>query len=702
MNRLFKIILLIMALIIGLIVAAVIILPLLVSPNDFKPQIQTAVKDATGRELVIEGDLELSVFPWIGVSTGKITLSNAENFLTPFFAEVEESNVKVKLLPLLSKEIEVSRIVFKGLVLNLAKNKQGVSNWDDLSKKENSDATEIPTDSTGSTKALPLAALAIGGISIEQAKVSWDDQQKGQYTEITDFNFSSGKLAFDQAVKIALSLTINNKEPAITESINFTTDLIFNKKLDIFKLNSFNLESVTEGNDIPGEKLKVNLLADIAIDLTQQILNISELKLSTDEFMLSADIKGTQIIDNPTFEGPIKIAEFNLAKFMQDMSMSLPEMQDASALSKLSASLVLHAASDSAALNHLVVKFDDTTLKGFGQINNFSKPAVKFNINVDSVDADRYLAPIKEGSSSKTIATPASAAAASAGLFPVKTLRELNANGKIQVAKLKVNQLTMKELSFKLKAKQGIINTEQAIKQFYQGRYQGKTSINVQKRIPSIALNEHLLKVDIGSLLNDMQDEAKMSGIVNVDAVLKGYGNSTVAIKSSLNGKVSFNFNNGVIKGFNLQKIIDSAESLINGKALPTGNKNDQTVFSIMKGTANINKGVLNNDDLYMEASKLRVNGKGTVNLASDKLSYKINAKLLKTIGSATEAEKIKGLPVVINVGGTTAKPSYQLDVATMLLEKNSEKINKKKDELLKKLDEEIAPGLGDLIKGFL
>jgi len=103
-----------------------------------------------------------------------------------------------------------------------------------------------------------------------------------------------------------------------------------------------------------------------------------------------------------------------------------------------------------------------------------------------------------------------------------------------------------------------------------------------------------------------------------------------------------------------------------------------------------------------MEASKLRVNGKGTVNLASDKLSYKINAKLLKTIGSVTEAEKIKGLPVVINVGGTTAKPSYQLDIATMLLEKNSEKINKKKDELLKKLDEEIAPGLGDLIKSFL
>lgn len=702
MNRPLKIALYLFAFIIVLIIAAVIILPLVINPNDFKPEIQTAVNDATGRNLVIEGDLELSVFPWIGVSTGKLILSNAQGFSKQNFAEIEESNIKVKLLPLLSKQLEVNRIVLKGLVLNLAKNKQGISNWDDLSKKDSSTSTPPTSANTNEEQIVsPLAALAIGGISIEQAKISWDDQQQGKYTEINDVNFSLGALSFDQAINMTLALTVVNKEPAITESINFSTDLFINEQLDNFKFDSFKLESITEGKDIPGGSLKVNLLAEIAIDLKQQILNISDLSVNSGKLNLSANIKGTQIKDNPVFEGPIKISEFNLAQFMQTLSMPLPPMQDASALNKLSASFSLQATPNSANLNNLIINLDDTTVKGFSKINNFSKPAINFNFDIDDIDADRYLAPKKEGEKNKNVATPASAVAASSGLFPVKTLRELNANGQINIAKLKISQLKMQGLSLKLNAKNGSINTQQNIKQLYKGAYKGNTSINVKNKTPSITLNENLIKVDIEPLLKDLQGEARISGIVNANANLQGYGNSTQAIKSSLNGDLGFNFNNGIIRGFNIQKIIDNSKALLEGTPLPTENKNDQTVFSVLQGTAKITNGLVSNNDLYLEASKLRVNGQGTANLATDKLDYKVNAKLMKTAATATEAEKIKGVPVIIKVAGSISNPSYQLDVASMLLEKNSEKINKKKDELLKKLDDKIGPGVGDLLRGF-
>ncbi len=700
MNRLLKILLSIVALVVTLIVAAIVILPLLITPNDFKPEIQTAVKDATGRDITIEGDLELSVFPWFGVSTGKITLSNAQGFSAKNFAEIEESNVKVKLLPLLAKELEVSRIVLKGLVLNLAKNKKGITNWDDLVKKDSSTSPAGKSDKSKTTSPSSLAALAVGGISIEHAKISWDDQQQGKFTEVTDFNFTSGSLAFDQAINIALSLTVVNKEPAISESINFSTDLFINKQLDNFKLSGFNLESVTKGKDIPGESIKVNLLADIAIDLTQQILNISDLKLSTGELMLTANIKGTQIKDKPSFSGPIKIKQFNLAKLMQKMSITLPEMQDSTALNKLSASFMLQATADSADINNLLIKFDETTIEGSTQIINFAKPAIKFNINIDDIDVDRYLAKKQAGTKTSTV-TPASAAAASAGLLPIKTLKELNANGEINIVKLKINQLKMQGIKLKLNAKQGVIKTQQSIKQLYQGAYKGSTTINVRNRTPSIVLNEHLNKVNIEPLLTDLQNEARISGIVNANATLQGYGKSAKAIKSSLSGNIGFNFNNGVIKGFNLQKIIDNSKALLKGAALPTDNKNDQTVFSVIKGTAKIRQGLVTNNDLYMEASKLRVNGEGTANLATDKLDYKVKAKLLKTVATATEAEKIKGMPIIIRVGGSIAKPTYTLDIASMLLEKNKDKINKKTDELLKKLDDKVGPGVGKVLRSF-
>jgi len=86
-------------------------------------------------------------------------------------------------LPLLTKKIEVSRIVLKGLVLNLAKNQQGVSNWGDLTASDAAKTTPSPSinnngkqDETGG-----LTVSAIGGVAIENARINWDDQRSGKH-----------------------------------------------------------------------------------------------------------------------------------------------------------------------------------------------------------------------------------------------------------------------------------------------------------------------------------------------------------------------------------------------------------------------------------------------------------------------------------------------------------------------------------------
>lgn len=701
MGRFLKIILTIFTVVILLIITAVVILPLVIDPNDFKPEIQQAVKKNTGRDLNIEGDLELSVFPWIGISTGKLTLSNAAGFSDKYFAEIIESNIKVKLLPLLSKNVEVSRVVLKGLVLNLAKNKKGVSNWSDLTQTEETEALSDSTDAAEKDSVSPLAALAIGGISIEQAKIVWDDQQQGTYTEINDFNFKTDKLVFDQPIAIALSLNVLNKEPELTESIKITTDLIINKQLNKFDLKQLVIDSTTSGKELPGGKLSATAKTDIALDLVQQTLNIPELRINTGDLTLIADITGTQIKDRPAFKGSVRVREFNLAQLLNKMSIALPDMQGPNALNKLSIAFDLQATADSADIHNLVVNLDDTNINGSSSINHFAKPEIVFDINIDTINVDRYLAPVNEsGSSSKPAVTPATAAVAGAALFPVETLRELNAKGLIKIDKLKINHLNMQGLSLQLDAKNGVIKTQQDIKQFYKGAYSGNSAINVQQQQPRLSLNEKLTNVHIEPLLIDFKDEARITGVVNATASVKGRGNTAAAIKSSLNGNVAFNFKDGVVRGVNLQKMIDNGKALLKGTPLPKENKNDQTVFSVLSGTANITNGLVTNNDLYVESSKLRVNGKGTVHLASEKIDYKVNTKLLKVVATATEPEKIKGIPLFINIGGTINKPVYTLDLAAMFMNTDNIKLNKKKDKLLKKLDKALGPEVGDLIKG--
>jgi AsmA protein len=704
-----KILLSIIAAMVFLIIIAIFTLPFFIDPNNFKPEIAAAVKDKTGRELTLTGELKLSIFPWLGISTGKMALGNAAGFQDKPFAVLEESDIKVKLLPLLTKKIEVSRIVLKGLVLNLEKNQQGVSNWDDLialnatktipSPSINNNGKQDETDAT--------EVLAIGGVVIENARINWDDQRSGKHLLIKDVNLNTDKFSYDEPVAVDLSLVVLNPEKKFTESIKLTTGLMVNEKLDSFVLSHSNLQTTTEGENIPGKSLTAMLtVADAALDMAKQTVKVSGLQLKSTDVTISAEITGNNINDIPSFQGPVTIAPFNPAKVMKQLGIKVPVMQDANALSKSAVNFNLLATENSVDLQNLAMTLDDTQIKGSTSIKDFALPVIVFNLAADACDVDRYLPPVTD-KSSKPITSPAVALAVGVSALPVETVRKLNIDGQLSLGKLKINGLAMQDIQLNLNAKNGLIKTQQSAKEFYQGSYSGSLSFDMRNKKPALALNEKIIHVQVEPLLKDFKGEARMSGAVDASAQLQGQGNNASELKSSLNGSLSFLFKDSVVKGFNLQKIIDHAKALIKESALPANNKNDQTLFSEIKGTATLNNGLFQNNDLVATASRIHINGKGNADLNTEKLDYKFIATFIKTKATATEPEQIHDTPINIIVAGTFSKPTYTLDVSSLLTEKNKAKIEKfvdknqeKIDKIADKIDKKLGPGVGDLLKG--
>jgi len=178
-----------------LLLVVVIIAPMVIDPNDYRDEIQAAVKEKTGRELSIKGQLSLSLFPWIGVGIEQVSLSNASGFKDKYFAQIEQAEVKVKLLPLLSQQLEVSTVVLKGLQLNLAKNKAGVSNWADMLTSPESKTEPASSDTTSGTPASAIGAIAVGGVQIVDANINWDDASKNERYQLMDLDLTSDALS---------------------------------------------------------------------------------------------------------------------------------------------------------------------------------------------------------------------------------------------------------------------------------------------------------------------------------------------------------------------------------------------------------------------------------------------------------------------------------------------------------------------------
>ena len=712
MSKPIKILLSILAVIILSIVIAIFTLPFFINPNNFKPEVIAAVKNNTGRDLTLTGDIKISLFPWTGVSTGKMTLSNAIGFQEKTFASLEESAIKINLLPLFLNKIEIDQVIIKGLTLNLEKNSQGINNWDDLTRSNVTNVKPLsPIANNNKPEATNngLTLLAINGVAIENAVINWKNQRSGKILLIKDININSNKFAYDEPVTVDLSLMAMSPETNWTESIKLRTGLTVNQALTSLALDhsDLQLKTIIKANNNEDKSILAALtINNVAMDRTKQSLNVSGLKLTSQDISLSAEITGNTNNSKFSFQGPITIAPFNLRNVLNQLDIKVPALQDAKTLSKAAATFNLLVTDTAVDLQNMTLTLDDTQIKGSTTITDFSKPAITFNLASDNMDLDPYLAPIAD-KKSRPINSPAIILALGTSTLPVELLKKLIINGQLSLERLKVNAMTMQDVQLNLDVKEGLINAQQSAKGFYAGSYNGVFSVDMRNNKPILSINEKIVHVQIEPLLNDFNGATKLSGLLDLSTQLEGQGNNAKELKSSLKGNLSFLLTDCVIKGFNLQKIIDDAKTLIKEPTLPADNKNDQMLFSKLSGTATINNGLVQNNDLIGIASKMHLNGKGTADLNSEKLDYKLNARYIKTKATTTEPEQLIDTPINVNIAGTFAKPTYTVDLAAILSDKNKAKIDQfidknhnKIDEIVHKIDKKIGPGLGNLLKG--
>ena len=127
MKTLMKIVGGLVALLILLIVAGGAILGMFFDPNEYKGEIEKIALDEGGVELKIGGDIGWSVFPWLGLELGDISVKYPNK---PQLATLSKAQVSVRIPALLSGQVQMSSVVVDGLNLNLVQdgNKQQLGN----------------------------------------------------------------------------------------------------------------------------------------------------------------------------------------------------------------------------------------------------------------------------------------------------------------------------------------------------------------------------------------------------------------------------------------------------------------------------------------------------------------------------------------------------------------------------------------------
>ena len=624
------------AVLLVLVIAAGIVITLVIDPNDYKDEIVQAVKTRTGRDLKIGGDIKLSLFPWLGVELKALELSNAPGFGDVPLARIRAAGVKVKLLPLFQKKLEVDKILLDGLALNLAKNRAGRGNWEGLTGKEKPAAPEEKATGAG------LAGFSIGGVSVRDAELNWEDQTSGARYHVRKLALTTGELAPGKTADVTLGFDLESGQPAVATPVALRMQLSF--------------------------------------DSGTQELNVPELNLELAGLALSAKLRGLKMLDAPTLDGELHVKPFNLRALLDKLNMPYAAA-DKDALTQVALDAPFHFGSGRLALKDLKLTLDRSELKGSFELRDFAKPAYRFDLALNELVLDRYLPAARTGA-------PAAPAAAAAPPAPVaaeapSALRQLAIDGQLRVHALSAFGIKASAVAATVNARDGVLRLSPLQAKLYDGGYDGAIGYDARPAVPLLTTSQSLTGVQLGPLLKDAGVYDKFSGKANLTAKLGGRGADAAAIKASLNGDATIRIQDGKIEGVDLRKIVNETRALadqLRGKpARATPKSSDTTEFSQLTASLQVANGIASNNDLLLDGPYLHATGRGTADLGKERLDYALKVTL-------TEDPAKKGVTAHLRVSGPFSALDYQVEWGDVLKEQAGKQLEKKLEKGLRKL----------------
>ena len=457
-------------------------------------------------------------------------------------------------------------------------------------------------------------------------------------------------------------------------------------------MSPFTLDLTLDGPDIPNGPVTLALNTSMSLNLEDETVATSDLSLAGLGLDLGGNLNATNILDNPGINGQIRIAPFNLRRFMQQINQPLPVTSDGTVFRSLALSSNFSASADNMQLDNLTLALDDSTITGNLTLadldNNLVPPASTFDLSVTSLNLDRYLEPEEESSVNSSVGNT---------LLPVDTLRNLNLKGQVRIEHLTYSNLNLDNLSLAINASDGELALAPINANLYQGSYTGDIRLSTDGSIPVASLDTRLENIYLAPLLRDFMDASYVSGTGDIRLNLAGRGEDTATIKRNLNGTGSMALHDGILEGVDVGSVLAQVETMIREQRPANIVRGERTPFDTFSASVEVQNGIVTTDDLLIESSGFDVSGRGILaNLTNNTINFNLVANVDESPATDERAYDIGGYALPIACTGALAEPSCLPDIQAIIAGAIQSAIQRGLTDLLQRaIGDEVSESTG-------
>jgi len=349
-------------------------------------------------------------------------------------------------------------------------------------------------------------------------------------------------------------------------------------------------------------------------------------------------------------------------------------------------------------------KLDESNLKGKVTVARAAKSAHEFDLDIDKINLDRYLASSeKKPEAAARKEEPAKPAKDKEADAPVDLsgLKGLNAKGRLQVGALQVQGLKLANLKTEVHAADGRAQVGPHSANLYEGTLAG--AVTLDGNANRVALKETLTNIAVGPLLRDVAQQDRLEGRGNVTLDVTAAGKTVNAMKSALAGTARLALRDGAIKGVDVGELLRKARSAL-GKQSEAADSKQKTDFSELTASFTIKNGVAHNEDLDVKAPLFRIGGAGDIDVGKSTINYVAKASVVATTKGqgGREIDQLAGLTIPVRLTGPLDAMKYEIDYKAAAGDLAKSRVGEKVKEGIDKSKEKVEDKVRDRLKGLI
>jgi AsmA protein len=330
---------------VALLLITILVVVWFVDPNSFKPRIEAAVREATGRELHLVGDIEIAFFPWLSLRTAEGSFGNAPGFGSEPMVTWKHAELGARLFPLLRGRLVTDRVVLEGADVRLLRRADGTANWQGIGGGEPKDPDAEPME------------IHIDGVEIVDSRVSFVDETVPRRIEVRKLNLQ-------------------------TDEVSPGKPLTDTELSGVLHMDGFAPEGVPFRVDVP----RLQAPADFSS------IDVGSFELAIGGLEAEGAVSGA-LGEKPKLSGKVETNVFDPRALLASMGIDAPKTTDPAAFGKLELSITGEFDDGTLTLDPLALTVDETALEGRFQRGGGEDPVGEFELAGDAIDISRYIPP---------------------------------------------------------------------------------------------------------------------------------------------------------------------------------------------------------------------------------------------------------------------------------------------------------------------